>query len=173
MRYLALSLTLALSLFLNGVVFVQYPIFGIQPDFMLCCMVCMAFRERTLTPVFYFAAGGIVFDVLFSAGLGFYALQYLIVGILVYLFAAARGENDLRLVPIAGAAALLVKDILAYFLCLFLGRSMDFGRRFLTQTLPGALMAALLCFGLYFLFERLYSFRFMGTNADLPRKDEL
>lgn len=173
MRYLALGLTLALSLFLNGVVFVQYPIFGIQPDFMLCCMVCMTLRERTLTPVFYFVAGGIAFDVLFSAGPGFYALQYLIVGILVYLFAAARGENDLRLVPIAGAAALLVKDILAYFLCLFLGRSMDFGSRFLTKTLPGALMAALLCFGLYFLFERLYSFRFMGTNADLPRKDEL
>ena len=173
MRYLAFGLTLVICMFLNGVVFVQYPIFGLQPDLMLCCMVCMTLRERTLTPVFYFAAGGIVFDVLFSVGLGFYALQYLIVGIFVYLFASAKGENDLRFVPGVGAAALLIKDILAYFLCLFLGRSMDFGKRFLSNTLPGALMAALLCFGLYFLFERLYSFRFMGTNADLPRKDEL
>ena len=106
MRYLALGLTLVICMFLNGVVFVQYPIFGIQPDLMLCCMVCMTLRERTLTPVFYFAAGGIVFDVLFSVGLGFYALQYLIVGIFVYLFAAAKGESDLRFVPGAGAAAL-------------------------------------------------------------------
>ena len=77
------------------------------------------------------------------------------------------------LAPIVGAAALLLKDILAFILCLFLGRSLDFGRRFLMGTLPGALVAAVLCFGLYFLFHKLYSFRFMGTNADLPRSDEL
>ncbi len=173
MRYLVLCLTLFLSLFLNGVVFVQYPIFGLQPDLMLCCMVLMTLRERSLTPVFYFAAGGAIFDLLFSVGLGFYTLQYLLVGVFVYLFAAAKGESDFRLAPAVGAAALIVKDILAFILCLFLGRTLDFGRRFLTGTLPGALAAALLCLGLYFLFQKLYSFRFMGTNADLPRGDEL
>ena len=70
MRYLVLCLTLLLCLFFNGVVFVQYPIFGIQPDLMLCCMVLMTLQERTLTPVFYFAAGGAAFDLLFSTGLG-------------------------------------------------------------------------------------------------------
>lgn len=172
MRYVALCLTLLLSMFLNGVVFVQYPIFGLQPDIMLCCMVVMVLFERTLTPVFFFAAGGFLFDLLFSTGIGFYTLQYLLTGVLVYLFAAPR-KADFRLAPIVGAAALLLKDILAFILCLFLGRSLDFGRRFLMGTLPGALVAAVLCFGLYFLFHKLYSFRFMGTNADLPRSDEL
>ena len=173
MRYLVLCLTLFITMFLNGVVFVQYPVFGVQPDLMLCCMVLMTLRERTLTPVFYFAAGGVVFDLLFSAGVGFYTLQYLLTGIFVYLFAAAKGESDFRFAPVVGAAALIVKEILAFILCLFLGRTMDFGRRFLTGTLPGALFAALLCLGLYFLFGKLYSLRFMGTNADLPRSDEL
>lgn len=166
MRYLVLCLTLLLCLFFNGVVFVQYPIFGIQPDLMLCCMVLMTLQERTLTPVFYFAAGGAAFDLLFSTGLGFYALQYLLVGIFVYLFAAAKGESDFRFAPAVGAAALLIKDILAYILCLFLGRTLEFGDRFLVQTLPGALISAVLCLGLYFVFHKIYSFRFMGPSAD-------
>ena len=64
-------------------------------------------------------------------------------------------------VAVAGGFLLIVRDLLAMIFCVLVDNPLDFGARFLSFTIPGALIAALFTFALYFLAERLYKKRFM------------
>lgn len=155
MRYIFLGVSTMISLFCNGVLFNRYTVFGIHPDLMLAVMVAMMLAEKSMTPAFYMTGGALFLDVLFSGSLGFYMLQYLLLGWIIYGFIERHGVNLLS-APLVGGAAWIVRDVLAFLLSAFRGRTMDLGGRLLTQTLPGALLAAALVTLLYLLYKRLY-----------------
>ncbi|MBQ9941417.1 MAG: hypothetical protein IJP03_00270 [Christensenellaceae bacterium] len=171
MRYLILFGISLVSVLLGSAVLPVWTVFGIQLDLVLAAMVSMVLHERTLTPVFYLAGGSIVMDILFGPGIGFYSVPYFVAGLMVYVFALAKSPVRLMAVPIVAAVAYLLKELITAFLTMLLGMGANVGKTLLTYSIPGALLAALLCFGVHFLFARLYQYNFLRPLAARNKED--
>jgi hypothetical protein len=160
MRYLILSLWALLSFLLNGTVFLQVSIFGIQLDMILASLVVMTYLEKTLTPTFYMAGAAFLQDILFSKVLGFYTLQYVVIGLTLYLFVRNR-RNHVVYAGIAGALSYILRDLLGLLLCLLIDVKKPFFLQIYRYALPGALLAALFTMLIYLIGTRIYRYRFM------------
>ena len=161
MRYLVLAASALVATVFTGAVFTQLEIFGLQLDLILAAMVVMILLERTLTPMFYMAGGAIMLDMMFGSAFGFYTIPYLIVGVVVYLFAYKVGESKFYLAPIVGGVAWFIKDLASAVISIMIGNKFDFNQLFLSNTLLGIPFAAILTLLLYFLYDRIYRNSFM------------
>ena len=90
MRYLLLGGVSVLSMILTACVSPQVSIFGAQMDMLLAVLLGMVAWEQTMTPVFYVTLAAMWMDAFFAKALGFYALQYLLVGMGLCLFLKDR-----------------------------------------------------------------------------------
>ena len=111
MRYLFLGGVSLLSMILTACVSPQVSIFGAQMDMLLAVLFGMIAWEQTMTPVFYVTLAAVWMDAFFAKALGFYALQYLLVGLAAYLFLRDR-RLDLVGVLLASAGAWALREVL-------------------------------------------------------------
>ncbi len=160
MRYIVIAAISLVSVLFSGSVFTNLNLFGIEPDLMLAAMTAMVMLEKSLTPVFYMSSAAFLLDTFFSHAIGFYVLQYLVTGIVLYIFGAKKNLGILG-VALTGGVLWVVRDIVGFLLCVLIENPVAFGKRLWSSTLPGAFIAVLLTFVLYFLVEKLYERRFM------------
>ncbi len=160
MRYAVFLLATLISAIFSCAVFPRAPILGVQPDLCLAFMLSMVFLEKTLTPVFYLSASGLMMDIFFSRAFGFYTLPYLIIGVLAYRFIWSR-EAGLMGTAAVGMLAWLVRDIIGLLFCWLIDYPVDIAGRYLSSTLPGIPIAGLCTLLAFLLMEKLYKNNFM------------
>lgn len=164
MRYLFLGGVSLLSMILTACVSPQVSIFGAQMDMLLAVLFGMVAWEQTMTPVFYVTLAAVWMDAFFAKALGFYALQYLLVGLAAYLFLRDR-RLDLVGVLLASAGAWALREVLGVVLCFLMDAPVGLWNRLWHSTLPGMLPQALLSLGAHALLGRLYRLRVLWPTG--------
>ncbi|MBR6816029.1 MAG: hypothetical protein IKM60_00810 [Clostridia bacterium] len=160
MRYLVLAGVSAVSMIMTACISPHLSIVNAQMDVMLAAMLCMVLREKTLTPVFYTAGMAVLMDAFFSRAFGFYTLQYLGTGLVIYLVMRTR-RIDTAAVMASGAGFWLLREILGVWLCFLSDRPVGMSSRFVYSVLPGCIPQVLLCLIVHWLMGKLYAHRFV------------
>ena len=161
MRVLVIAgITLVATLLVCGMS-VQVAVFGIQIDFLLLVMSSFVYYERSMLPVLFAGAGGIVMDVLFAPCYGFYSLPYLMAGLTVYFLYERIDRQKIYGLMIGTAAGWIAKELVTMLLCMFLSVPFSFGQRLFAVSLPGGLLHALLALIAGLLLRMLYRSAFM------------
>lgn len=164
MRYLLLGGVSVLSMILTACVSPQASIFGAQMDMLLAVLLGMVAWEQTMTPVFYVMLAAVWMDAFFAKALGFYALQYLLVGMGLYLFLKDR-RLDIVGVMLTAAGAWVLREVLGVVLCFLMDAASGALEPTLAQHTPGMLPQALLSLGAYVLLGRLYRLRMLWPTG--------
>ena len=160
MRYVTLFLWSLFCFIFNSSIAPVLHILGGQLDLVLASIAVMTMMEKTLTPTFYMAGVGLLLDICFSWAIGFYTLQYLAVGIIVYSIVRAR-QASLLSAGILGGLMAIVKDLIGLFLSLIMDNAKPFFATLLTKTLPNVGLSFVLCMLLFLLAKKIYSYRFI------------
>lgn len=164
MRYLLLGGVSVLSMILTACVSPQVSIFGAQMDMLLAVLLGMVAWEQTMTPVFYVTLAAVWMDAFFAKALGFYALQYLLVGMGLCLFLKDR-RLDIVGVMLTAAGAWVLREVLGVVLCFLMDAPVGLWNRLWHSTLPGMLPQALLSLGAYAFLGRLYRLRMLWPTG--------
>ena len=167
-RPLTMAGVVLLGAILNGAVFNQYPILGLEPDILLLIMVAMILIERTAMPIIYTTGAAVLMDIMYSPAIGYYALPYAIVGVITYFIFRRMTYSKFLVPPFAAAAAWLIKDILSAILAVILGAEIEFMHIFMNSTLPGIALNGILMLVIYWLLRLLYC----ATYMQPPKHEE-
>lgn len=167
-RPLTMAGVVILGAILNGAVFNQYPIFGLEPDMMMLIMIAMILIERTATPIIFTSVAALFMDIMYSPAIGYYALPYALVGIAAYFIFRRMTFGQFLVPPFAAAAGWLLKDILSAILAILLGAEIEFMSVFMNKTLPGIALNGILMLIVYWLLRLLYRAAYMQP----PKRDE-
>ena len=103
-------------------------------------------------------------DTFFAKALGFYALQYLLVGMGLCLFLKDR-RLDIVGVMLTAAGAWILREVLGVVLCFLMDAPVGLWNRLWHSTLPGMLPQALLSLGAYAFLGRLYRLRMLWPTG--------
>ena len=156
MRYVILIAIALFSALITGGVSPQLAIFGAEPDLLLIVMLSMELREKTLTPAIVCSVAAIFIDAFYAPAIGYYSLPYLIIGLIVYFVFAKREVGAIIIPMIVCAASWVVKELLSAAFAFFLGNTFDFFHIFVTSTLPGIPVHAVLMIPVFLLMGLLY-----------------
>lgn len=171
MRYVVLVAAAFISAALNGAVFTQAPILGIQPDILLVVMLSFVMVENSLVPMFYMAGASLMMDALFAPAIGYYTLPYVLTGTLTYLIFRKRQFNRYYVPPLVGAGIWVLKDILTAIITAMLGYQINFFGNLIEKTLPAMFFNAAIMFLVYQGVYVLYQFTFMRPRKIASKKD--
>jgi rod shape-determining protein MreD len=166
MRILALFGILLLSMVLDVAIFPSLAFLGVAPDMLLCITVSFALLEGSFNGAMMGLCGGLLIDLVCGGSLGFYALQYLIVG---YVAGLPRGRFyvDKFLLPSLFAAIFYgIKSVLLLLL-LFVSGSDSSMLLIIVRFVPlGALLSALLMLPVHALNRRLHKTRVLRLRGN-------
>lgn len=165
MRYIIMILIALISAVITGGVSPQARIFGAEPDVLLAVMLAMELREKTVTPVIVFSVAAIFMDAFYAPAIGYYSFPYAAAGLLVYAVFAKKRINKFYGPAAICAAAWLFKDCLSAAVSFLMGNSFDFFHIFLTGTLPGMPVNAVIIFPVYLIMNALYKNGFMAPRS--------
>lgn len=160
MRYVTLLSWSVFCFIFNSSIAPVLGIFGGQLDIVLASAVAMTTMEKTLTPTFYMAGVGLFLDICFSPAIGFYTLQYLVVGVITYSVVRSRQASPIFAGTVGGIMA-VVKDLVGLFLSLLMDNAKPFFATLLGKTLPNIGLSFVLCLLLFLLAKKIYSYRFI------------
>ena len=164
MRYLTLFGISVVSMILTACISPNMPIFGAQIDYILAFMLAMVMMEKTMTPVFYCSGVAVFMDAFFSKAFGFYILQYLLTGLMIYCFIR---KKNIKFGGIIGLAAVswMIREWIGVILCFFMDAPVGLGLRIIHSILPGAVPQILVSMLVYYLIKKLYCHRFIWPVA--------
>ena len=160
MKIIVLALICLLSLFVDTSIFPNISIIGIAPDFTLCVTVSFALLAGSFNGAMMGLACGLLIDIMCGSSLGFYAMQYVIVGFLAGIPSQKLRRNRIFAPAIAAGIGYMIKTVILCVL-LLLRRSGTNILLVLAKSLLGALVTAILMLLVHFLNRKLHSTRMM------------
>mgnify|MGYP000858739181 CR=1 FL=1 len=161
MKGLAIGGLLLLNLIIQTMILTAFPIFGAQPDTLLCLVAALGLANGYFTAAFTGLFGGLLFDILFGWPIGGNALLYLLAGIL-----AGIGRERLRTETILFSCALttvisVCKEGLGLLVARIAGSSFSFTSILIGGVLPTALLTGIAMLPILIGIRRLSQFSFM------------
>ncbi len=167
MRIVLFILLGAGSIVLSGSVLSVANIAGIVPDLLLLISLSVVFLEKTPAGILFAGISGIVYDIMFSYYIGFYALPTVLAVSIAY--AVLRGMKKVRPVILAGVGfgAFIVQQMMMAGIVAAVGYEYNFLYMLVRFILPGALIAAVLMLPAYYLIRILYMRNWMTPTKSL------
>ena len=177
MRYVVFVLLGVLSTILSGTVFsTSFDLagLGIQVDIVLLIVLALVLVEKSITPIIFAAAAGLLMDMMFSTTLGMYALSYTIAAAVASIAAHSMEKFNSLHIFIVGAGGYMIKELVMALIVFAQGaRQFDLGAIFLRDMLPSAAFSGALLLLVYLLVSLLYRNTWMRPRMSSHFLDEL
>ena len=150
---------------LTAGVFPQANILGLEPDLLLVFTLCLVMITDSPVPVIFTGLTSLFIDMFYLGNVGTYTLPYIIVSLAVMWIWHGRSGDRILSPVLTCAAAWTVKDCLAALAVFLNGNTFDFGKLFLTNTLPEMLINCVLMLGFYQIYLLIFADR-LSRGAD-------
>ena len=155
------------SFIFTGSIFSFANIGGIVPDLLLLIALSTVFMEKTSAPIVFAAVTGLIYDVMFSSYIGFYALSYTLTIAIAYMLLRKMERMKPFLLALIGFAAYIVKESVQAGIVSALGVDFSYFYMIVRYILPGALVTAVLMYPAYYLIRILYVRNLMSPTKSL------
>lgn len=149
MKYAVYIISSILGGILTASVFPQANILGLEPDLLLVFTLCLVMITDSPVPVIFTGVTALFIDMFYLGNVGTYTLPYIIVSLAVMWIWHGRNKDRILSPVLTCAAAWIVKDCLTALMVFLNGNTFDFGKLFLTNTLPETLINCVLMLGFY------------------------
>ncbi|MGI6174837.1 MAG: rod shape-determining protein MreD [Christensenellales bacterium] len=166
MKVLCMAGIVLLSVMLETAVLPNMTILGVAPDFLLCIVVSFALLDGSLFGALTGAAAGLLIDIACGSILGFYALQYVIVGYLAGIPYKRMQVGRFFLPPIMAAVLYAVKTALLSILLFVTGSGVHIAAMWLYYVALGTLLTTILMLPVHLLNARLHMTRLFRTRKN-------
>lgn len=171
MRYVVLVLLGIFSVLLNGSLFSNITVMGIQVDLLLLVILAIALSEKSAMPVIFAAAAGLLMDIMYSTMLGVYALSYTVVACAALMLFANFKRMNVLTVFLTGFGGYLMKETILAVIVYILGSRFGVVQMYVRYILPGALLAGGLLIAAYWLISKLMQLGWMRPRRRLSGDD--
>lgn len=152
------------NLIVQSTLFPFIELYGVKPDSLMILVVSFALLAGNPNSAMIGLCGGLLQDFLFSKGVGFYALQYMLVGYLVGLV-YGRVFTDKLFVPIFFVSvSAIFRGLFVFLWMYFAGVDVSFPWLFLRTILPEAIYTAIMTPVIYHYMNKLYKYKFMNRR---------
>ncbi|MBM7583063.1 rod shape-determining protein MreD [Caldicoprobacter guelmensis] len=152
------------NLIVQATLFPFIELYGVKPDSLMILVVSFALLSGNPTSAVVGLGGGLLQDFLFGKGVGFYALQYMLVGYLVGLV-YGRVFTDKLFVPVFFVSvSTILRGLFVFLWMYFAGLDVSLYWLSLKTILPEAIYTVILTPIVYHYMNRLYKHKFMSRR---------
>jgi rod shape-determining protein MreD len=167
LRIILFILLGAAGIILSGSVLSVVNIAGITPDLLLLTALSVVFLEKTPAGILFAGIGGIVYDIMFSYYIGFYALSSVLAVSIAYAILRRMKRVRPLILAAVGFGAFIVQQMVMAAVVAAVGYEYSFFYMLLRFILPGALITAVLMLPAYYLIRILYVKNWMTPTKSL------
>jgi rod shape-determining protein MreD len=150
------------NIIIQSALFPFITIYGVKPDSLIVLVVSFALLAGNPIGAVTGFFGGLLQDILYGQALGFYALQYMLIG---YFVGMVHGKVfvDGVLVPVFFVGvAIVFQELFMLIRVYFMRLNIPIHNILLSVVLPEALYTILITPLIYYYISKLYKYRFMS-----------
>ncbi|MFO7153703.1 MAG: rod shape-determining protein MreD [Caldicoprobacter oshimai] len=152
------------NLIVQSSLFPFIEVYGVRPDSLMVLVISFALLTGNPTSAVVGLCGGLLQDILFGQNIGFYALQYMLIGYLVGLiYGKVFAGKSLIHVFFVGVATIF-RGLFAFLWMYFAGMDVSFQRLFLKVVLPEMVYSMAITPVVYYYMNKLYKYKFMNRR---------
>lgn len=165
MRFFILLCVTIVNLIFTGAIFPNINISGIAPDIIICTMASMAVMEKSLVGAGIGLVCGLALDCFFSGAIGFFAIPYLVTGVIIYFVCTKIKYLDGYILPfLIAIGAYMIKECVSALIVYMLDISYSFSYMFIRYMVPEALLTGVFILLIHFIFTKIYHSSTMQQN---------
>lgn len=139
-------------------------IYGVRPDSLMVLVVSFALLTGNPTSVVVGLCGGLLQDILFGQNIGFYALQYMLIGYLVGLVYGKVFTGKVLIPVFFVSVAIVFRGLFVFLWMYFSGTTVSLQWLFIRTILPELAYTAIITPIIYYYMNRIFRHKFMNRR---------
>lgn len=152
------------NLIIQSSLFPFIEVYGIRPDSLMVLVISFALRAGNPTSAVIGLCGGLLQDILFGQNIGFYALQYMLVGYLVGLVYGKVFTGKVLVPVFFVGIATVFRGLFAFLWMYFAGVDVSLYWLFLRVILPEMIYTVIITPVIHYYMDKLYRHKFMNRR---------
>jgi len=152
------------NLIIQSSLFPFIEIYGVKPDSLMALVISFALMAGNPTSAVVGLCGGLLQDILFGQNIGFYALQYMLVGYVVGLVYGKVFTGKVLIPVFFVGIASIFRGLFVFLWMYFSGVDVSLHWLFLKVILPETIYTAIITPFIYYYIDKLYRNKFMNRR---------